>query len=146
MDPWTIALEEVNKIKNLRKLQTWPKHMLGTSHGTYIISFTYGIHTNSDNNSKKHVRRKEKGKFHSFNKTPVQQIPMFQKIIMVKRKQQQQQHQNKSEMGTSLDGLHLRLGLVSTLKELRRSYLEEHPTGTPPASELEGAASLMARG
>ena len=58
--------------------------------------------------------RKEKGKFHSFNKTSLQQIPMFQKIVMEKKKKkrkekqtQQQQHQNKNEMGASLDGLHL---------------------------------------
>ena len=59
MDPWTKALEENDEIKNLRKLQTWPKHVLGTSelglqglstsNGTYIISFTYEIHTNNDN-------------------------------------------------------------------------------------------------
>ena len=30
MDPWTTALEEVNKIKNLRRLRTWPKNALGT--------------------------------------------------------------------------------------------------------------------
>ena len=40
---------------------------------------------------------KRKRKFHSFNKTPLQQIPMFQKIIMVKRKQRQQQHQKKKK-------------------------------------------------
>ena len=59
MDPRTTALEEVNEIKNLCKLRTWPKHALGTlelgvlglnyKHGTYIISFTHVIHTNSDN-------------------------------------------------------------------------------------------------
>ena len=61
VDPRTIALEEINK------------------HGTYIITFTHGIRTNSDNNNKKCIVQKEKGKFHSFNKTSLQQIPMFQK-------------------------------------------------------------------
>ena len=50
---------------------------LNYKHGTHIITFTNGIHTNSDNNNKKRVVRKEKGKFHSFNKTSLQQIPMF---------------------------------------------------------------------
>ena len=31
MDPRTKALEEVNEIKNLRKLRTWPKRALDTS-------------------------------------------------------------------------------------------------------------------
>ena len=31
MDPLTKALEEVNEIKNLRKLRTWPKRALDTS-------------------------------------------------------------------------------------------------------------------
>ena len=72
VDPWITALEEINK------------------HDTHIITFTHGIRTNSDNNNKKKkkcVVQKEKGKFHSFSKAPLQQIPMFQKIIMVKKKQ-----------------------------------------------------------
>ena len=48
MDPRTTALEEINK------------------HGTHIITSTRGIRTNSDNNSKKCVVQKEKGKFHTF--------------------------------------------------------------------------------
>ena len=71
VDPRTTALEEINK------------------HSTYIITFTHGVRTNSDNNDKKRVMQKEKGKFHSFNKTSLKQIPMFQKIVMVKKKQQQ---------------------------------------------------------
>ena len=43
---------------------------------------------------------------------------------MVKKNQEQQQHQNKNEMGASLDGLYLWLGLVSILRELSRSDLE----------------------
>ena len=76
--------------------------------------------------------RKEKGKFHSFNKTSLQQILMFQKIVMEKKKKgkkkqtQQQQHQNKNKMGASLDGLHLWLGLVSILGESSRNDLEVH--------------------
>ena len=60
MDPRTTALEEVNKIKILRKLRTWHKRALDTLHSTYIISFTHGIHTNSDNNSKKTRKMKRK--------------------------------------------------------------------------------------
>ena len=89
MDPRTKALKEVNEIKNLRKLRTWPKRALGTSELGFqglntsmvrILSVSHmGFILTVMTNNKKHVRRKEKGKFHSFNKALLQQTPMFQK-------------------------------------------------------------------
>ena len=73
---------------------------LNYKHGTYIITFTHGIHTNSDNNNKKFVMRKEKGKFHSFNKTLLQQIPMFQKIVMEKKKKKINNNNNNNNTKT----------------------------------------------
>ena len=96
MDPWTKALEEVNKIKILCKLRTWPKHALGTSELGFQGSNTSMVHVLSVShmgfiltaitNNKKRIRRKEKGKFHSFNEASLQQTPMFQKIIIYKNK------------------------------------------------------------
>ena len=88
MDPRTTALEEVNEIKNLRKLRTWPKHALGTSElgfwglitsMVYILSVSHmGFIVTVITNNKKRVRQKvEEGKFHSFNKALLQQTPMF---------------------------------------------------------------------
>ena len=93
MDPRTKALEEVNKIKNLRRLRTWPKNALGTlelgfqglnTSMVHILSVSHmGFILTVITNNKKCVRRKEKGKFHSFNKASIQQTPMFQKIIII---------------------------------------------------------------
>ena len=92
MDPPTKALKEVNKIKNLRKLRTWPKHAFGTLKLGFQGLNTSTVHVLSVShirfiltvikNNKKRVKRKEKGKFHSFNKASLQQTPMFQKIII----------------------------------------------------------------
>ena len=92
MDPRTKALEEVNEIKNSRELRTWPKCMLDTSElgfqglntsMVHILSFSHmGFILTMITNNKKCVRRKENGKFHSFNKTSLQQTPMFQKITI----------------------------------------------------------------
>ena len=92
MDPRTKALKEVNEIKNLRKLQIWPKRVLGTSELGFqglntsmvrILSVSHmGFILTVITNNKKRVRRKEKGKFYSFNKAQLQQTPMLQKIII----------------------------------------------------------------
>ena len=92
MDPRTTALEEVNEIKNLLKLRTWPKHALGTLELGFQGLITSMVHILSISHigfiltvitiNKKRVRQKEKGKFHSFNKASLQQTPMFQKIII----------------------------------------------------------------
>ena len=82
MDPRTTALEEVNEIKNLLKLRTWPKHALGTSELGFQGLITSMVHILSVShigfiltvitNNKNRVRRKENGKFHSFNKVSLQ--------------------------------------------------------------------------
>ena len=107
MDPQTKALEEVNEIKNLHKLRTWPKHALGTSElgfqglntsMVYILSFSHmGFILTVITNNKKRIRRKENEKFHSFNKASLQQTPMFQKITIymykkIKKKKTHTQH------------------------------------------------------
>ena len=69
---------------------------LNYKHDTYSITFTHGIHTNSDNNNKKCVMRKEK-RVISFNKTSLQKTPMFQKIIMVKKKKNNNNIETKTK-------------------------------------------------
>ena len=69
MDPRTKALKEVNEIKNLRKLRTWPKHTLGTLelgfHGlntsmVHILSFSHiGFILTVIIDNKKHIRWKK---------------------------------------------------------------------------------------
>ena len=110
MDPWTRALEEVNEIKNLCKLRTWPKRALGTSElgfqglntsMVHILLVSHiGLILTVITNNKKRVRQKEKGKFHSFNKASLQQTPMFQKITIKKKKNTTpKQKQNRSYPG-----------------------------------------------
>ena len=134
MDLRTKALEEVNKIKNLRKLRTWPKRALGTSElgfqglntsMVHILSFSYMrfILTVIINNRKR-VRRKENGKFHSFNKASLQQTPMFQKITIYIYIYINTPHRNKNKIGATLGSLLFWFGLGSPLGELSKRGLK----------------------
>ena len=110
MDPRTKALEEVNEIKNLRKLRTWPKHTLGTLelgfHGlntsmVHILSVSHmGFIPTVITNNKKRVRRKEKRKFHSFSIKPHYSKTLCSKRLKKKKKKKKnttlKQKQNRS--------------------------------------------------
>ena len=106
MDPRTKALEEVNEIKNLRKLRTWPKHTLGTLelgfHGlntsmVHILSVSHmGFIPTVITNNKKRVRRKEKRKFHSFSIKPHYSKTLCSKRLKKKKNTTLKQKQNRS--------------------------------------------------